>query len=100
MSKAELRNSSLGIRYSTFGSSVFLHEVRNLVRSHGLDEVVVDQHRRREAARAETLDLDHRPIAVGTRRAEIAGGGVLEKRLHHPLGAAEVARRRRAHLHE
>ena len=57
--------------------SVLPHELRHLLRRHALDEVVVDQHRRREAARAEALDLDHGPLAVGTRRPQLAGAASL-----------------------
>src|SRR6267154_6665406 len=81
-------------------SLVLPHELRNLVRRDGLDEVVVHQYRRRKPARAEALHLDDGPLAVRARGAELLGPGRREQRLDHRLGAADVTGRRGAHLHE
>ena len=47
---------------------------------HRLQELLVDHHRRREAARAEALDLDHGEPAVGGGDAELTAPGVLQER--------------------
>src|SRR6267378_1515819 len=41
-----------------------------------------------------------RPLSIRTRGPGITGTGLLEQRLHDPFGAADVARRRGADLHE
>src|SRR5207244_10043668 len=91
MSNAEFRTSILDILHSTFASLVFPHQFRNLVRRHRLDEVVVDEHGCREAAGAETFHLDHGPLPVGTRRAQLLGAGGLEKGLRDRFRSAGVA---------
>ena len=47
------------------------------LRRDALDEIVVDQDRRGEAARAETLDLDDGEAPIGAGRPELAASGVL-----------------------
>src|SRR5207244_8311853 len=86
--------------YKGITSAILPHELGDLVRCDAFNEVVVDQDRRGKAASAETLDLDDGPLAIGTRRSRVARTTVLHQRLQHLLGAADVAGRRRAHLHE
>jgi len=53
-------------------------ELRNVLRCHRLDEILVDHDRRRESAGAEALHLDDSELAVGRRLAELLTAGVLE----------------------
>src|SRR2546422_5293267 len=52
-----------------WSSLVLPHELRDFFRRHALDEVVVDEHGRREPAGAEAFHFDHRPLAVGDRKS-------------------------------
>src|SRR6476661_3013227 len=70
------------------------------LRRHRLDELLIDHHRRGEAARAETFHLDHRVLPVGGGDAELLAARVLEEGVHDILGATDVAGRRRADLDE
>src|SRR5206468_6400568 len=70
------------------------------LRRHRLDELLVDHHRRGEAARAETFDLDHGVLPVGGGHAELFAARVLQQGVHDVLRAADIAGRRRADLDE
>src|SRR6267378_6972673 len=94
------RRSPWDAAYEGTPLAVLLHDLRHFLRPHVLDEVIVHEYGCREAAGAEAFDLDDGPFAVGTRRAGIASPRLREERLQHVLGAADVAGRRRAHLHE
>src|SRR4029077_636329 len=99
-SQCPIEHSSLEILHSALASLVFPHQFRDLLRRHRLDEVVVYEHRCREAAGAETFDLDHGPLSIRTRRAQLLGAGGLEKGLRDRFRSTDVAWGCRADLDE
>src|SRR6185437_1214677 len=81
-------------------SGMLAEDLWHRVRRDRLEELLVDHHRRREPAGAETFDFDNGVAAIRRGGAQLAASGALEEGLDDLLRAAHAARRRRAHLDE